>query len=55
MAYVLLSVTITAVTSELTFYIGGKILVWNQSCLLWKNVESLICTQSWLYIFEDNM
>ena len=55
MAHCLLSILMTTITFESILSIVSKILTQNRSCLLSKNVEALLCIQSWLNGFEDNL
>ncbi|XP_075675148.1 uncharacterized protein LOC142644410 [Castanea sativa] len=53
MARDLMSIPITTVASESSFSTGKKILTPYRSHLLPENVETTLCTKSWLYGFED--
>ena len=55
MARDLMSILKTTVASELSFSIGKKILTPYRSRLLPENVETTLCTKSWLYGFEGNL
>ena len=55
MARDLMSISITTIASESSFSTGKKILTLYRSCLLPKNVETTLCTKSWLYGFEGNL
>ena len=55
MARDLMSISITTIASESSFSTGKKILTPYRSCLLPKNVETTLCTKSWLYEFEGNL
>ena len=55
MAWDLMSILITTVTSESSFSTGKKIITSYRSRLLPKNVEVTLCTKSWLYRFKDNL
>ena len=51
----LMSIPITIVAFESSFSTGKKILTPYRSRLLPENVETTLCTKSWLYGFEGNL
>ena len=55
MAWDLMSIPITTVASKSSFSTGKKILTPYRSRLLPENVETTLCTKSWLYEFEGNL
>lgn len=50
----LLSVPIAIVTSDLEFCMGSRVFNKYKDRVLSKNVETRICTRSWLYNFDND-